>query len=87
LYLLESGAVEVSQSGGESPVRLGAGEHVGEVALLRDVPRTATVRVVEPGRVWVLGRAPFLAALAGDLSWAARFEAHAASRLGEGSPW
>jgi NADH dehydrogenase len=51
MYLIQSGRVEVLQqdaAGAERKVaELGQGEHFGEVAVLKDVRRTATVRALE----------------------------------------
>ncbi len=44
---------------------LGPGDHFGEVALLSDVPRTATVRATSPARVFRLERAGFDRLVAG----------------------
>ena len=47
LFIVLSGKVNVSR-GGETLTRFGAGEHFGEMALIRAVPRSATV-TAEPG--------------------------------------
>ncbi|HVE82408.1 MAG TPA: FAD-dependent oxidoreductase [Myxococcales bacterium] len=63
-YIIARGAVEVvrEDEGGLTCTRLarlGPGEHFGEVALLQNVPRTATVRAVEPTDVVCIGRGDF----------------------------
>lgn len=63
-YIVEKGRVEVVRAGGGAPTRLatlGAGEYFGEVALLRDLARTATVRALEPTDVVSIGRGDFAA--------------------------
>ncbi len=64
-YIVESGAVEVSRGG--QPIRtLGAaGDGFGEIALLRDIPRTATVTAITDTVLLTLGRREFLAAVTG----------------------
>ncbi|MEX2183537.1 MAG: cyclic nucleotide-binding domain-containing protein, partial [Chloroflexota bacterium] len=62
--LVTTGTVEVSQAG--RVVRtLGEGAGVGEIALLRDVPRTASVRAVGSVAAFRLDRATFLEAVTG----------------------
>jgi CRP-like cAMP-binding protein len=64
-YLLERGRVIVSQDG--HPVReQGPGDSFGEIALLRDVPRTASVRALEPVETLTLARDDFLGTLCGQ---------------------
>lgn len=63
-YLIEDGEVEVFENGvfrrNEGP-----GESFGEIALLHDVPRTATVRTTVDTRLLVLEREQFLLAVTG----------------------
>ncbi|HET7443881.1 MAG TPA: cyclic nucleotide-binding domain-containing protein [Solirubrobacterales bacterium] len=63
-YLIESGQVEVFENG-EFRRNEGPGESFGEIALLREVPRTATVRTTEATRLLVLERDQFLGAVTG----------------------
>jgi CRP-like cAMP-binding protein len=63
-YLIADGAVEVLEDGIFKRL-LGAGESFGEVALLHDITRTATVRAVEPTRLVALDREPFLVSVTG----------------------
>ena len=65
-FVIASGAVEVVIPGDDAPRTLGTGASFGEIALLRDVPRTATVVATEPTELVVLGRGPFLEALTGQ---------------------
>ena len=77
--LIAEGEVEVTDDG-----RLlrtcGAGDGVGEIALLEQVPRTATVTACSPVRAYAIDAGSFLAAVAGP-SAAAMAAAVVASRL------
>ena len=61
-YAVESGRYEVVKDGA-SVALLGPGDYFGEIALLRDVPRTASVTCVEEGELVVLDREPFVTAM------------------------
>lgn len=65
LYLIESGEVEVSDDG-VVLATLGADDVVGEIGLIRDVPRTATVTALTDTSLLMLGRDDFLDVVAGD---------------------
>ena len=62
---------------------LGPGQAFGEIALLVDVPRTATVTAKEDGELLVLDRAAFYDFFWRNLATGARLEALAATRLAE----
>ena len=65
-YVVEDGELEVSATGRTDTVRLGPGSGFGEIALLRQVPRTATVRSLTACRLWTADRELFLATVAGS---------------------
>ena len=62
-YIVGSGMLEITAEG----LRTSAdeGDYFGEIALLRDVPRTATVTALVDSRLYVLQRDDFLAAVTG----------------------
>jgi hypothetical protein len=78
--VIESGAIAVSQAGREL-ARLGPGDGVGEIALLRHVPRTATVTAVGPVEAWAIDSATFLAAVGGHAGSTAVAEEMVEQRL------
>jgi Cyclic nucleotide-binding domain/Major Facilitator Superfamily len=63
-YAIAAGELDATR-GGQFLNRLGRGEGVGEIALLRAVPRTATVTARTAATVYRLDRDPFLAAVLG----------------------
>ena len=63
-YAIESGRAGVSIDGAETR-ELGPGEFFGEIALLRDVPRTATVRALGGLQLYAVERDDFIAAVTG----------------------
>jgi len=63
-YVIERGTARVVQNGAERRL-LGDGDCFGEIALLRDIPRTASVVAASTLRLRTLSRDDFLAAVAG----------------------
>ena len=79
-YIVAEGEVEVTQSG--APVtELAAGGYFGEIALLRDVTRTATVTARTNAVLYALDREDFLAAVTGHPQSAEAAESVMAARL------
>jgi MFS family permease len=81
-YIVADGELEVLGEGLHRTAS--AGDHFGEIAMLRDVPRTATVRAVTDSRLFALERGDFLAAVTGHPDVRAAGEAIAAERLARG---
>jgi MFS family permease len=84
-YVLARGHVAVS-SGGRRLGELGPGDSFGEIALLRDVPRTATVTAVDEVGLYSLDRAHFLEAATGHAAGREAGEAVVEERLAALSP-
>ena len=79
-YVIASGRVEVLVGG--HPVRqLSNGEGFGEIALLRAVPRTATVRAIDDVELFHLSRSVFLEAVTGHPQSIAAAEGVVSQRL------
>lgn len=80
-YLIADGRVEVSIEG--EPTRsLERGEGFGEIALLRDVPRTATITAATALELYALERDHFLSAVTGHAESTDNAQALIASRVG-----
>lgn len=62
-YVVGRGELQVTVGGDVRPTPLVAGDSFGEIALLRQVPRTATVTALTPCRLLTLDAEDFLAAL------------------------
>jgi CRP-like cAMP-binding protein len=63
LYVIVSGEVEVTGGPGRQVYRRQSGpDYVGEIGLIRGIPRTATVTTLTPCRVWRVPGEVFLAA-------------------------
>jgi MFS family permease len=80
-YVVEAGRLRVSVDGSAGR-ELGPGDSFGEVALLRDVPRTATVQAETEVRLQALERDDFLEAVTGHPPSARAADAVVGARLG-----
>jgi MFS family permease len=84
-FVITSGSFEVSSN--DRLLRtLGSGDFFGEIALLRDVPRTATVAATTDASVLAIRRMDFLSAVLGNLESAAAVEEIVASHVGRADP-
>jgi len=82
-YVVAEGRAVVELEEGER--ELGPGDFFGEIALLRDVPRTATVRAAGELRVYAIARDDFLAAVTGHAPTLAAAENVVTARLPAGA--
>jgi MFS family permease len=79
-YIVADGDLDVSVDG--APVRrLGPGDHFGEIALLRDLPRTATVTARTDADLYSLDRDEFIGAVTGHAPSKEAADAVAGARL------
>ena len=83
-YVIASGSPEVEIDGAEART-LGPGDFFGEIALLRDVPRTATVRAVDDLTLYALERDDFIGAVTGHAPSREAADSVVAARLPAGA--
>jgi MFS family permease len=81
-YAIADGRVRVSK-GGQEVATLGRGDGVGEIALIEDVPRTATVVALTDVSLYSLEKEPFVLALTGHAPAARAADDLVAQRLAE----
>jgi len=79
-YVLAAGSLRVERDGTRLRDVTEPGEGVGEIAILRDVPRTASVFANRPSTLLAIDRAPFLAAVTGHPDAHAAADAVVAAR-------
>jgi MFS family permease len=80
-YVIETGTVEVTKNS-RHLATLGRGDYVGEIALLRNVPRTATVTATSTAVLQALDREHFIPAVTGQGAFREAADAAIATRLG-----
>jgi CRP-like cAMP-binding protein len=80
-YVIGEGEVAVELDR-RPQLTLAPGAYFGEIALLRDVPRTATVTAITEVELYALERDVFIAAVTGHAPSADAADAVIASRLG-----
>jgi MFS family permease len=78
-YIVGAGELDIDAEGRHSTAR--EADYFGEIALLRNVPRTATVKATVDSHLYALQRDDFLAAITGHRAAQAAGEAVADARL------
>jgi CRP-like cAMP-binding protein len=82
-YIIAAGQARATKEG-ERLSEMGTGDSFGEIALLRRIPRTATVTAVSRLEVRTLAREEFLAAVTGNPESVERAEEVVSTRLQAG---
>ncbi len=82
-YVIADGLLDVRQ-GSASLAPIEGGDFFGEIALLRDVPRTATVTARTEGLLYALDREVFIAAITGHRYTSSAVESVVEGRLAAG---
>lgn len=80
-YVLDEGEVEISVDGAAPKVERRGG-YFGEIALLRDIPRTATVTARSTTQLYALDRDEFIGAVTGHAPSSAAADSVIGARLG-----
>ncbi len=86
LYLIRSGSVRVSTASDGPVRRLAAGDWFGEIGLLRQVPRTASIEALEPTVLLAIPGQLFLDAVAGGERASEALTSTMSSRLAQTHP-
>jgi CRP-like cAMP-binding protein len=81
-YIVAGGELDIDVEGLHAPAL--EADYFGEIALLRDVPRTATVTAVVDSQLYALQRAAFLEAVTGHSTAHAVAQEVADARLARG---
>jgi hypothetical protein len=84
-HVIATGSASVTVGGTPRPP-LGPGDCFGEIALLRDIPRTATIVATDELHTFALGREEFLTAVTGSTMSSMAVESLVTERLGEDPP-
>jgi hypothetical protein len=79
-YVIRGGRIGITVNGEDAP-ELGSGDYFGEIALVRDLPRTATATARTDTALYALERDEFLAAVTGHAPSAEAADAVVAARL------
>ena len=81
MYFISSGAIEVDT--GDKTLTLGSGEFFGEIALLKETSRTATVTAQSFCDVLILRRTDFMSLLDGNPNLKSEIESVASARMAD----
>ncbi len=79
-FIVGEGRLDIHVDGARAQP-LGPGDFFGEIALLRDVLRTATVTAVDDAKLYALDRGDFIAAVTGHAESKAAADSVVATRL------